>query len=204
MEQAIDPQRRYTVAEYLAIDEASELKYEYRDGELLAMSGAQWEHVQISCNLVRRLGNLLDGTPCQPINSDARVRALRNRRYCYPDTAVVCGPPQFDPPGRRVTVVNPIVVFEVLSPSTESSDRGEKFTRYRQMESLQEYFLVAQDRPRVEPFYRQANGGWGIGHHVEGLDATLAIRSLNVELQLAYIYDRVIFPPLPPEPEQPD
>ncbi len=204
MQEPINTDRRYTVAEYLAIDEDSDVRYEYRDGELLAMAGAEFEHVQVSINLAGELRNRLAGTPCQPLNSDMRVRAARNRRYCYPDVAVVCGTPLFDPPNRRVTVVNPTVVFEVLSRSTELSDRGEKFTRYRLMESLQQYFLVWPDRPLVEPFYRQADGGWGIGHHVEGLGGALPIRSLNVELPLAEIYARVTFPPLPPAPDQPD
>jgi Uma2 family endonuclease len=204
MDLSIEPTRRYTVAEYVAIDEASEIKYEFRDGEIIAMSGALFEHVQISSNLNRHLGNRLAGTLCQALNSDLRVRALRNRRYCYPDVTVVCGPPAFDPPDRRVTVVNPRVVFEVLSESTEASDRGEKFTRYRQAESLLEYVLVAQDRPQVEPFYLGTDGVWSIGQVIDGLDGVVHLRSLGIDLPLAEIYERVTFPPLPPEPDQPD
>jgi Uma2 family endonuclease len=204
MDRTVESTRKYTVEEYLAIDEASEIKYEYRDGEIIAMSGALFEHIQISCNLIRHLGNRLAGTPCQPLNSDLRVRALRNRRYCYPDVTVVCGPPAFDPPDKRVTVVNPKVVFEVLSPSTELNDRGEKFTRYRQAESLQEYLLVAQNRPQVEPFYLGANGVWSIGQVIDGLDGVVHLGSLGIDLPLAEIYERVTFSPVPPEPDQPD
>ena len=204
MELTIEPDRRYTVEEYLAIDDAAEGRYEYRDGEIIAMAGAGYQHIRISGNLIRHLGNRLAGSPCEALSSDLRVRAVRNRRYCYPDVTVVCGEPQFDPPDRQVTLVNPQVVFEVLSPSTELSERGEKFTRYRQADSLQEYLLVAQDRPRVEPFYRQPEGGGMIGQVVDGLDGVVRLRSLNVELSLSDIYERVTFPPLPPEPDQPD
>ena len=199
---AID--RRYTVEEYLALDDAAEGRFEFRDGEIIDMSGAVYPHVQITGNLYHHLRSRLAGGRCRPLMSDMRVRAVRNRRYCYPDVSVVCGEPQFDPPDRQVTLVNPQAVFEVLSPSTELSDRGEKFTRYRQMESLQEYLLVAQDRPRVEPFYRQADGGWAIGQVVDGFDGLLLLRSLPVELPLTEIYELVTLPPLPPEPEQPD
>ncbi len=204
MEAATEAGRRYTVEEYIALDDGAEGRFEFRDGEILAMSGAGFPHVQITGNVNRLLGNRLAGTPCQPLMLDMRVRAVRRRRYCYPDVSVVCGEPRFDPPDRQVTLVNPQVIFEVLLPGTELSDRGEKFTRYREMESLKEYLLVAQDRPRVEPFYRQADGGWGIGEVVDGLAGVVRLRSLAVELPLSDIYERVTFPPLPPEPDQPD
>ena len=204
MELPIEPRRRYTAEEYLAIDDAADGRYEFRDGEILAMSGAIFPHVLITSNLGRHVGNRLAGTPCVALTVDMRVRAVRNRRYSYPDVSVVCGVPQFDPPDRQVTLVNPQIVFEVLSESTEVSDRGEKFTRYRQMASLQEYVLVAQDRPQVEPFYRQPDGGWLIGQVVHGLDGLLRLRSLGVDLPLSDVYERVTFPPLPPEPDQPD
>ncbi len=199
-----EPTRRYAVAEYLAIDEASDTKYEYRDGEVIAMAGATVPHVQIAGNLNRDLGNRLAGTPCQALISDMRVRAVRNGRYCCPDATAIGGEPRFDPPDRRATPVNPQVVFEVLSPSTESSDRGEKFTRYRQAGSLQEYVLLAQDRPQVEPFSLGPDGGWSIGQVIAGLDGVVHLRSLAIELPLSDIYERVAFPPVPPEPEQPD
>lgn len=204
MESPVDLSRRYTVEEYLAIDEGAEVRYEYRDGEIIDMSGGTFEHALIASNLIRHAGNRLAGSPCRVFTSDLRVRALRNRRYCHPDVTVVCGQPVFDPPNRRVTVVNPKVVFEVLSTSTELSDRGEKFDRYRQADSLSDYFLVAQDRPRVEPFFRQPDGMWLIGHAINGLDGVVHVRSLNIDLPLAEIYEAVELPPFPAEFNQPD
>ena len=195
----------YSVEEYLRIDDADpDVRHEYRDGEIIAMAGADFPHVLINANLIRHAGNWLAGTPCLALATDMRVRAVRARRYCYPDVAVVCGTPEFDPPDRQVTLTNPRVVIEVLSSSTEWSDRGEKFTRYREMASLQEYLLVAQDRPQVEPFSRMPDGAWKIGQVVTGLDGVVRVASLGIDLPMAEIYERVTFPPAVPPDAQPD
>jgi Uma2 family endonuclease len=139
-----DRHRRYTVEEYFAICETADVKYEYRDGELiphggwerddnghiLGMAGGTFEHGEIACNLIRELGNALKGCPCRVNNSDVRVRVSRSGRYVLPDVSVTCGQPVFDPPDRRLTLVNPQVIVEVLSPSTADDDRGEKFRDY--------------------------------------------------------------------------
>ncbi len=208
MAQAIPtPRRLYTVEEYLDRDEASEERTEFRDGEILGMPGGTYAHEVIVANIIRHLGNRLDGTPCRVRGSNLRVRADR-ARYTYPDLVVVCGEPDLNPQRTRsATLANPRVLIEVLSPSTESEDRGSKFNRYRRIKSLQEYLLVSQDRPQVERYYRQRNGVWGIGRIVAGLEATLAFRSLGkVELPLAEVYADVTFPPLPatPDADEPD
>jgi Uma2 family endonuclease len=208
MEQALAGRRKYTVEEYLAFEDQAEDKHEYRDGDILDrdgnvvdiemppivdMAGADEAHLQIDQNLSRRLGEQLDGSGCVVRGSDQRVRTDRGR-YCYPDKTIACGPLMYDPPERRVVLVNPTVIFEILSPTTEAFDRGEKFTRYRAIPSLLEYILVAQDRPRVEPCYRQPDGIWAIGGMVEGLEATLKLRTVPAEVRLADLYAGVRFP----------
>ncbi len=145
MEQAIpDRNRRYTEAEYLAFDEASAVKYEFRngqiiphggwerddDGQIVGMAGGTEEHSDIVGNIFNELKNRLKGTPCRVNSSDLRVRVSRAGRYCYPDVIVTCESRVYDPPNRRVTLVNPQVVIEVLSASTADEDRGDKFRDY--------------------------------------------------------------------------
>jgi Uma2 family endonuclease len=210
MEQPIpDRNRRYTVEEYLALDGVSDVKYEYWDGMLIphggwetdangrivGMAGGTAAHSDVACNLIRELGNALKGTPCKVGDSDLRVRSPRSGRYHYPDVSVTCGPRQFDPPDTEVTLVNPRVLIEVLSPSTEATDRGDKFREYIAIASLQEYVLASQDRPLVQTFRRSADGEWAVGPWVEGLDASLAFPSLGVTVPLAEVYAGVVFPP---------
>ena len=195
MEQAIPSRRQYTVDEYLDLEEAAEERHEFRNGEILDMPGGTYAHELVVTNLIYRLSERLIRSPCRVLGSNLRVRADRSR-YTYPDLSVVCGEPVFDPPRpTSATLANPRVLIEVLSPSTESGDRGEKFNRYRQIASLQEYLLVSQDRPQVEPFHRQPNGMWGIGQTVEGLDGVVSLPSLGIELPLAQVYADVTFPP---------
>lgn len=199
MDPAIPARAPYTVEDYFRLDESAAGRREFRDGEVLDMPGGTYEHEVVVANLIRHLGNRLDGTPCRPLGSNLRVRADRGR-YTYPDVSVVCGPPVFNPPrAGSATLANPRVLVEVLSPSTESNDRGEKFRRYRRIPSLELYLLVWQSRPLVEPFYRLAQGMWGIGQVVHGMDATLPLSTIGIELPLAEVYADVAFPPLPPE-----
>jgi Uma2 family endonuclease len=214
MEQAIpEPRRRYTEAEYLAFEEASDTKHEFRNGQIIpfggwerdpygriiGMAGGTAEHSDIAGNVFAELKSRLAGTPCRVNNSGLRVRVSRSGRYCYPDVIVTCQPRAFHTQDRRVTLVNPQVVIEVLSPSTADDDRGDKFRDYIAIDSLQEYVLVAQDRPRVETFYRRPDdGAWAIGPAYEGFDATLPFPSLGVTVPLAQIYAGVDLPPSAP------
>ncbi len=158
------------------------------------MAGGTAGHADVACNLIRSLGNRLDGSPCKVGNSDLRVRIPRTGRYCYPDVSVTCGPRVFDPPEAAATMVNPQVIIEVLSPSTADDDRGEKLADYIGSPSLQEYVLFAQDRPRADTFYRQPDGIWAIGPWSAGVEAAVAFRSLGVTLPLAEVYAGVEFP----------
>ncbi len=210
MEQvAPDRTRRYTEAEYLRLTEASDVKYEFRDGQLIPFGGWQRDevgrvvgmaggtagHADVACNLIHALMTRLAGRPCKVGNSDLRVYIPRTGRYYYPDVTVTCGPRVFVPPEQELTLVNPQVVIEVLSPSTANDDRTEKLTDYIGIESLQEYLLVAQDRPRVDTVYRQPDGTWAIGPWSVGLAASATFRSLGVTVPLAEVYAGVAFPP---------
>ena len=196
MEQAISARRRFTVDEYLAMESAAEARHEFRDGEIFAMAGADPEHTRIVKNVVRHADDRLAGTGCESFMLDQRIRTDR-ARYCYPDVSIACPPMVYLPDVLPRTLTNPRVVFEVLSASTESIDRGEKFFRYMGIDSLVEYVLVAQDRPRAETFVRDPPGMWRLAGWVEGLDAVLHVRTFGFEIPLSQIYAGVVFSPLP-------
>ena len=151
------------------------------------------------------LWSRLRGKPCQGRDSNLRVRYGRRVQYGYPDALIVCGPPRFDPAGpRETTLLNPRVLIEVLSESTEAYDRGLKFERYREIESFAEYVLIAADRPSVEVYRRQPSGLWTLQPY-GGLGAAAAIESAGIELPLAEVYAGLDFPPdtaaEPPAPQ---
>ena len=192
--------RSVTVEEYLRIENDSSERHEYRDGEILAMGGGTYEHSLITTNVLGELRNALKGKPCRALESNLRVRIARRARYMYPDAMVVCGPPDFDPAdGGRRSVLNPRVVVEVLSPSTEAYDRREKFDAYRDIPSLEEYVLVTSDQPRIEVFLRQGGGAW-LFTPIAGREGIVRLQSLGIELPLAEIFAEVEFPPPPPPP----
>lgn len=186
---AMPERRRYSEAEYLAFELTAETKHEYYQGEILAMVGASYKHNQITANLLVALRQRLRGGPCRPLVNDLRVRVSDAGLYSYPDVLVVCGEPRFTGV-QPDTLLNPTVLFEVLSPSTEAFDRGNKFHGYRRLETLQEYLLVSQTVPRIEQFTRLEGGFWRL-REVSGLDATLALPSLDCELPLREVYDEV-------------
>jgi Uma2 family endonuclease len=190
---------RYTIAEYLEMEEKAVDRHEFHDGEILARSGGTYAHSRISTNLTIMIGVLLDGHPCHPLGSDMRDRIPGQRNYVYPDISVICGEPQFDPEDpKKTTVVNPRVVIEVLSESTESYDRGAKFELYRQIPSLDEYVLVSQLQPQVETYFRQPQGGW-LFNARNGLDASVTLQSISITLPLRKIYAGIQFATKPVE-----
>lgn len=194
--------KRYTVEEYFDLEAAAVDKHEFHDGQIVAMAGGTLRHSQICLNVGGELRNRLKGKPCQAVESNTRVAAPR-RHYQYPDVSVFCGPPEFDPADKRgTTLLNPTAVIEVLSESTQAYDRGAKFDRYRDVATLREYVLVSSDEPRVEVFLRQPDGTWLFSPYA-GLQAVAALRSIGVDLPLSEVYDRVEFPPAPPEPAAP-
>jgi Uma2 family endonuclease len=188
---SFQPKPFLTLEEYLAGERAAVQKHEYFQGEVFAMGGASFSHVTIVSNLNATLHRQLQGKPCQAFAMDLRVNVSRTGLYTYPDIGVVCDEPQFDDE-RRDTLLNPRIIIEVLSSSTEAYDRGKKFAHYRTIESLTEYLLVAQDQPRVEQYIRQSSGDWLL-HDATALDETIRLPSIGCELKLAEVYDRVEF-----------
>ena len=156
------------------------------------MSGASWEHTLIAANILSELRQRLKGGPCRVFGSDLRVKAAKAGHYAYPDVTVVCEEPKFEDEVFD-TLLNPKVIVEVLSDSTERYDRGEKFKSYRTLESLQEYVLVGQNQPFLERFVRQADDSWLLTTFV-GLDAETVFQSIDVRVPLAEVYAGVKLP----------
>ena len=190
-----------TVEEYLALSEATDEKIEYlgsfampHGGMAVAMAGASENHKIITTNVVGGLWSRLQGTGCRAYGPDAKVAVRGFPSYVHPDAMVICGPTQLDErDATGHTATNPRLIVEVLSPSSERYDRGEKFTRYMAAESLQEYVLAAQDEMRVDVVYRQPDGTWLMTPYV-GPDAVVQLRSINVALPMAEIYRDVLLP----------
>ncbi len=183
--------RRYTPEEYLTREREAEYKSEYLDGHIYAMAGASMEHNTISANVARLVGNSFVGRPCRVFSSDMRVQVQdMDFFYTYPDIVAVCGAPVLADT-KMDTLTNPTVLFEVLSPSTEGHDRGRKFELYRRLESLHEYVLVAQDRAFVEHYVRSGSK-WELSD-ISSLDGVLQLESVQCELALRDIYDKVEF-----------
>jgi Uma2 family endonuclease len=182
---------KMTEAEYLAFERASEMKHEYYNGEIFAMVGASESHNLISVNLIRMISTKLRGKGCKVYPSDMKVKIESTRLYTYPDLSVMCGEAQFAD-GEFDTLLNPAVIIEILSPSTERYDRGKKFQHYREIPSLQEYVLVAQDNPRIERYLRQENGKWELTDAI-GIEATIDLTSIDCVLELAEVYEQVTF-----------
>ena len=187
-------------SEYLEFERASEMRHEFGRGELFAMAGASEGHNLASGNLFVAVQLALRDKPCRAYTHDMRVFASESRAYVYPDIVVACPPIEFKD-AKRDTLLNPQVVVEVLSPSTESYDRGRKFDLYRQSESLRQYVLIAQDEPRVMSYIRQSDGVAWLLTPLEGLNAVLEFPTLGVSLPLSEIYRNVEFPP-PLTPEE--
>jgi Uma2 family endonuclease len=180
-----------TPAEYLAREREADSRSEYLNGHIYAMSGASLRHNRIVASLAVALGVQLRGRPCEPFFGDMRVKVNPTGLYTYPDVVVVCGEPQLED-HHFDTLLNPAVIIEVLSASTEAYDRGDKFAHYRALGSLTDYLLVAQDQPRIEHYCRQANGQWLYSAR-EGLEAQIEIDTIGCALPLAEIYERVKF-----------
>jgi Uma2 family endonuclease len=177
--------------DYLQRERAAEFKSELFDGEVFAMSGGSPRHSLVKTNVTGELRNQLRGRPCTAYDSDLRVKVDATGLYTYPDAGVSCGPLQFDD-DQHDTVLNPTVLVEVLSDSTEAYDRGKKFNHYRRIESLREYLLVAQDEAKIERFQRNVDGTWTLTE-ASGLEATLRLPSLGIDLSLREVYEKVDF-----------
>ncbi|MFN0111438.1 MAG: Uma2 family endonuclease [Blastocatellia bacterium] len=192
--------RYYTAEEYLAMERESPERHEYIDGHIYAMAGESDHHGEICVNLTVQLGSNLKGSPCRLRSQNTKVQSGPQPKpghsqggfFSYPDVLAVCGERHFHDQHQDV-LLNPNVIIEVLSKSTEVFDRGEKFIRYRTwLPSLTDYILVSQDSPVIEHYRRQPNDEWLLAT-ISGLDAELKIGSIGCALKLSEIYDGVEF-----------
>ncbi len=188
----MQPKPRLTPEQYLAHERAAERKSEYFDGEVFAMAGASPAHALIVTNVVRELSTQLRTRHCNVYSSDLRVKAATTGLYTYPDVVVACGELRFDDE-QEDTLLNPTVIVEVLSESTQDYDRGGKFEQYRTIDSFAEYVLIAQDKPHVEHFARQPDGRWILAE-TNHLEDQIEIPSIGARLALADVYEKVKFP----------
>jgi Uma2 family endonuclease len=180
---------KLTEQEYLALDRAAEIRSEFLDGEMFAMSGGSSRHVFLHANLLAEMHAALRGGQCRVGGPDFRVRVSATGMYAYPDLVVICGKLLLADAHQDI-LLNPAIIFEILSPSTEKYDRGSKFQHYRTIESLREYVLVDQNQVQIEQYVRQPDNTWTFRDY-QGLDAKLKLDSIGVTLPLQRIYDRV-------------
>lgn len=186
------PELLLTPQEYLARERQAGFRSEFYRGEIFAMAGASWRHTLIKDNMSRETGNMLQSGPCQVVTSDLRVKISATGLYTYPDLVVVCDEPQFEDQTQD-TLLNPLVIVEVLSDSTEKYDRGTKFSHYRQLPSVQEYVMVAQDRLLIERYVRQTDDSWLLTVFGESAD-TFDFASIGASIPMSAIYRGVKLP----------
>jgi Uma2 family endonuclease len=180
--------QKYTIEEYLEMENAATEKHEYYQGEIFAMSGAKIQHNIVTTNILVGLTNRLEGKPCQPYNSETRIHIEKNTLFTYPDISVICG----DPETRNddeMNVLNPTIIFEVLSPSTRNYNRGDKFKLYRDLPTLKEYVLVEPEMIVVENWFINPAGNWELREY-KNIDDALTLQSIQVSLPLREIYKR--------------
>lgn len=179
-----------TPEDYLTFEREADSRHEFLDGEIFQMAGESLSHSRVCMNLAREVGNKLKGRLCEALSPNMKVRTSNASLFSYPDLTIVCGEPQFHDVKKDV-LTNPRVVFEVLSPSTAEYDRTTKFQRYRMgNETLTDYILVSQDKCFVEHFRKSASGDW-LYRSFAALEDDLSIESIECELSLHEIYDRV-------------
>lgn len=188
---------KYTLEDYLELDHESEEKIEFWDGHIFTLAGASVNHNQIQFNLILALGNKLRGKGCRVFPSDMRVEVPEYPPYRYPDLSALCGEAKFKNLGIQQMLVNPSVIIEILSDSTEAFDHSYKFTYYKSIKSFTEYILIAQDRPHVSQFVKQSDNAW-LNYEFNRLEDNFYLTSLeNCELNLSEIYETIEFPELP-------
>lgn len=184
-----------TIGEYLAFEETAAVRHEFLDGEIFAMGGGTRAHDFLSGALFAELRAALRGKPCAPASANLRVKSQRTGLYTYPDALVHCGPEFED--GKQTTLLNPRVIFEVISPSSEAYDRGDKFRHYRSIPSIQEYVLVSSTARRIEVYARHGET-WELSIREAGQELELA--SIGVRVSLDAVYEGVELDPQPPPP----
>src|SRR2546423_554181 len=187
---AANPERRYTLEEYLELERTSEERFEFWNGEVFCMSGVSSEHDQIESNINFHLRTKLVGRNCRVFLANMRIKVPSAPPYRYADLSALCGEPKFEEVGGIDALTNPALIVEILSPSTEAYDRGSKFTRYKSIPSFGEYLLVSQHLPHVTQLVRQADGTW-VYNEFTDLTSTVKLASLDCDLPLNEIYSGV-------------
>ena len=190
-EVSTQPKVRITPEEYLELERKAEIKSEYFDGEMFAMSGVMREHSTIVINITTELSTQFIDRPCEVHGPNMRVKVSPTGLYTYPDVAAVCGEPEFEDV-HLDTLINPQLIIEVLSESTESYDRGKKFAHYRSINTLREYVLVSQTECRIERFTRQDDGNWLYTESTDP-DGSIELTSVACRLSLSRVYHKVDF-----------
>lgn len=185
------PARLYSIEEYLTLEESAEYRSEYRNGEIVPMTGGSINHNQIIINLIIALGLALRQQDYLVYTSDLRLWIPRYREYTYPDILIIKDEPIFEE-GRTDTVINPSIIFEILSKSTSSRDRGDKFTYYRSLPEFQEYILIDQYQFHIEKFSKTSEGNW-LFKESDDEDGVLTLASANYQIPHCQIYERVNF-----------
>ena len=186
------PQHYYTLEEYFALEDVSDARFEYWDGDIVCMSGGSRAHGTISSNVHFALALGLRGGRCRAFTGDTAVYTPTLPPYRYPDASAACGELEFHHIKGRDALVNPVVVVEVMSPSTAALDEGPKFEAYKAIQTLRDYLLVSQYGPRVTHHARLEKGAWA-SRDVTGLDASVELESVGCALKLRDIYDGVAF-----------
>lgn len=184
--------RKYSLEEYLALERGSDVKYEYWDGEIFAMSGGTLWHDVVTANTYNALHDELKAKPCRALTGNMQIKTPKALPYRYADGSVVCGKPEVERFHGNDLLLNPVLLYEVLSPSTEAYDRGDKFTVYKSIASLREYLLIAQHRPHVAQYIRQEDGSW-LQREFNELADVVKLTSVECDLSLQEIYEHVIF-----------
>jgi Uma2 family endonuclease len=185
------PKKRLTIEEYLEIDKNSEEKFEYFDGEVFNMSGVHPNHSRLELRLARLLGEQIEKRGCTIFSSNLRVKVPSMPPYRYPDLSALCGKPEFEEHSGLLCLTNPVVLVEILSPSTEAFDRGEKFTQYKSIPSLREYLLIPQNKKNVTHYSKQSERAWLQTEYSAG--EVLQISSLECELDVDALYQGINF-----------
>lgn len=186
------PKHRYSIEDYIAFDHQAEDRYEYFDGEIVCMSGGSLSHNRIMSNLMTSLANQLAGSGCEVLPSEMRIKVPTARPYRYPDVVVVCGEPEIETLQGQELLVNPVLLIEILSPSTAAYDQGEKFIGYQSIPTFREYVLVAQARAQITHYTRQPDGQW-LRNDLVGIKNIIALSSIGCTLTFEQIYRRVRF-----------
>ncbi len=190
---AFQPQKVYSLEEYLDLERRSEEKFEFCNGHVWSMSGASFAHNQIVMNLSIDLGSRLRDKGCSAFPADMRIKVPSYEPYRYSDFSALCGEPRLEQIGGIEMLVNPRLIVEVLSDSTEAFDRGDKFSYYKSIESFSEYLLVAQHRPHVSQFVKHGDGFW-MNHEFNDLMEIVELKSVSCSIPLSVIYRDVTFP----------